>query len=374
MKQVLFVIITFLTAVSAFSQAGLQPAATVNLTKTEAISVGQLRTEIQKLEGEPQAMQLMRTQMAQEMGRAPTDAEFTRKLRLNVLDLMINERLVLQAAERDKISITDNEVNQQLSQLKSMMAQQLGRQPTDAEFAQAVQSESNMTVAAYTDQLRKSLLTQKYLMQKKGNIINAVTQPTTGEILSEFNLRRSEFVRPETVEFFAIQIPFGADAASRTSAREKGQALIREIGSNASVFDRKVEEARLPNSGYVAAPSSLPRIPEVQREYGQEFVDAIFSLNQGVVSRLLETRNSYVILKVTRKLEFRTLELDDEMPAILLMQAGVDPRNNVSVRVFIQNVILLRRQQTALQQASQEFVSELRTGRSFQIFENNLNW
>ena len=374
MKRIFLLFLTIFTAVSAFSQAGLQPAATVNLLRTEVISVGQLRSEIQKLESEPQAIQMLRAQMAQELNRTPTDAEFSRKLRTNVLDLMINERLVLQAAEKDKITITDNEVNQQLSQLKGAMAQQLGRQPTDAEFAEAVQKESGMSVADYTAQLRKTLLTQKYLMQKKGNLINAVTQPTTQEIQSEFNLRRAEFVRPETVEFFAIQIPFGADAASRNTAREKGNSLIREIGSNASVFDRKVEEARQPNSGYVAAPSSLPRIPEVQREYGQEFVDAIFALNQGVVSRLLETRNSYVILKVTRKLEFRTLSLDDEMPAILLMQAGVDPRNNVSVRVFIQNILHLRKQQAALQQATQELVAELRTGRSFQIFENNLNW
>jgi len=355
MKQILFVILALLTAVSGFSQSNLQPAATVNLIRTEQITVGQLRTEV--------------TRMEQATGRPLNKTE-----RLQVLDVMINERLALQAAERDRVMITDNEVNQQIQQLRSMLAQQLGRNPTEAEFERAVREESGLDVAAFREQMRKQMVVQKYLMTKKETLINSIKPPTQEEVQSEFSLRRADFVRHETVEFVAIQIPFGSDAASRTNARTKGQALVRDIGNNLQTFDRKVDEASLPNSGYIANPGSLPRIPQVQEQYGQEFVNAAFSLKQGEVSRLIETPEFYVIMKVTRNLSHKSLELDDEMPPLLLMQAGIDPRTTVSVRVFLQNLLLARNQQAIIAQASQELVTELRSNRTFTVFDNNINW
>jgi parvulin-like peptidyl-prolyl isomerase len=355
MKRILFVLIGLLATVSVFSQVNLQPAATINLIRTEAITVGQLRIEVERME--------------QSTGRTLTHAE-----RLQVLDVIINERLAMQAAEQDRIVVTENEVNQQIQALRSSMVQQLGRQPTDAEFAQAVRNESGLTVDAFREQMRRQMIVQKYLMHKKGDLINSVRPPTDDEIAREFNLRRSDFVRPETVEFVAIQIPYGSDATSRTRARERGEQLIREIGSNLSVFDRKVEEAVLPNSGYLSGPGSVPRIPEAQAQFGQDFMNIAFSLNQGQVSRLIETPSGYIIMKVTRNLEFRVLELDDNVPNHILMQSGIDPRLSVSVRNFLGQLMALQRQQVILAQASQEIVSELRTGRTFQVFENNIRW
>jgi hypothetical protein len=46
----------------------------------------------------------------------------------------------------------------------------------------------------------------------------------------------------------------------------------------------------------------------------------------------------------------------------------------ITVREYIGQLMLNQRQQQILAQASQELVTELRTGRTFQIFENNLNW
>jgi parvulin-like peptidyl-prolyl isomerase len=355
MRRIIFVFIGILIAVCGYSQADLQPAATVNLIRTEAITVRQLRTEV--------------TRMEQASRRALTHAE-----RLQVLDAMINERLVLQAAERDRVIVTDNELNNQLQQVRNSLAQQMGRQPTDAEFAQAIQNQSGLEFNAYREQLRRQMISQKYLITRKGDMINSVRPPTEEEIRSEFNLRRADFVRPETVEFVAIQIPFGSDAASRNSARQRGEQLIREIGSNVAIFDRKVDEAVMPNSGYNAGPGSLPRIPEAQAQFGQEFINVAFNLRQGQVSRLIETPTSYLIIKVTRNLEFKALELEDIVPSHILAQAGADPRMNITVRNFFGQLLAMQRQQRVIMQATQELISELRTNRTFQVFENNIRW
>ena len=346
MKQIFFVIIGLLITLPAFSQTGLQPAATVNLIRTEAISVGQLRSEVERME--------------RSTNRTLSQAE-----RLHVLDVIINERLVLQAAERDRVMVTDNEINQQLQQLRNNLAQQLGRQPSDAEFAQAITNESGMDLPTFRDQLRRQMVVQKYLVSRKGDLLNTIRPPTEEEIVVEYNLLRGDLVRPETVRFSMILVPYGPDAASRTRARTLADNLIREIGSDPSKFDEVAARSIAPNSGYQAGDAGfLPRNQEARNLVGQEFMDVAFSLRQGQVSRLIEGAQGFQIIKITENYAVRNLELTD------ILQLGT----RVTVRDYIGQLMFNQRQQAILAQASQELVSELRTGRTFQIFQNNIAW
>jgi len=346
MKRNIFLLLGLFIALPCFSQSNLQSAATVNLTKTEAITVGQLRTEVQRME--------------KASGKTLSKAE-----RLQVLDVIINERLVIQAAERDRIMVTENEVNQQLQQLRGMLAQQIGRQPTDAEFAQAVMNESGLDVPTFREQLRRQLIVQKYLMAKKGDIINSIKIPTEEEIAAEYTLLKGELVRPETIRFSMIQIPYGSDAASRTRAKTLADSLIKEINNDPAKFDEVAQRSVAPNSGYQAGDAGyLPRNQEARNVVGQAFMDAAFSLRQGQVSRLIEGKEAYQIIKITENYAGKQLELTD------ILQFGT----RITVRDYIGQGILSQRQQAALKRASEEIVKDLRSGRTFQIFENNINW
>jgi len=345
-RAVFFTVLCFLAAVSGFAQADLQPAAIVNLIRTEPITVRQLRSEVQRMETS--------------RGRALTQAE-----RLQVLDLMINERLALQAAERDRVIVTENEVNQQIQQLRNGLAQQLGRQATDAEFAQAVMNESGLDVPTFRENLRKQMIVQKFLLARKGELINSVRVPTEQEITAEYNLLRTQLVRPQTVRFSMIMVPFGNDSASRTRARELADRLVQEIGTNPSRFDEVAARSIAPNSGYQAGDAGyLPLNPEARNVVGQNFLNVAFSLTQGQVSGLIEGVQGFQIIKVTENYAERSLQLDD------IFQLGT----RITVREYIGQALLNQRQQAILAQATQELVTELRAGRSFQIFENNVNW
>jgi parvulin-like peptidyl-prolyl isomerase len=345
-KALIFIILTALTAISGFSQSNLQTVAIVNLIRSEPITVGQLRTEVEMLE-KTARVQLSKSQ------------------RLQVLDGMINERLVIQAAERDKIIVSDNEVNQHMQQLRSLLAQNIGRQPTDAEFAQAVRNEFNMEVQAYRDQVRKTLIIQKYMMAKKGDLLNSIKMPTEQEIQAEYSVLKSELLRPETIRFSMIQISYGADAASRSKARELANNLIKEIGLNPSKFDEVSARSVIPNSGYQAGDAGyLPRNSEARELVGQEFMNTAFSLRQGQVSPLIEGNQGFQIIKVTENYSQKILELDD------IYQLGT----KTTIRDFIGQRLLNQRQQNVYTQASQEIATELRAGKSFQVFENYLNW
>jgi len=345
-RLIFFVCLSLFLAVSAFSQSNLQSVATVNLIRTEAITVGQLKNEVERME-------------------KSTNRTLTRDERRQVLDVIINERLCLQAAERDRISISENEINQQVQQLRNVLAQQLGRQPTDAEFAQAIMNESGLEVNAFREQLRRQMIVQKYLMSKKGDLINSIKRPTDEEIAAEYNILRTQLVRPQTVRFSMIQVPYGSDNAARTRARELANRLAAEIGTNPSKFDEVSARSVAPNSGYQAGDAGyLPLNPEARNVVGQNFLNVAFSLNQGQVSGLIEGLQGFQIIKVTENYAERTLELHD------IFQLGT----RATVRDYIGQGLLNQRQQAVLAQASQELVTELRAGRSFQIIENNLNW
>lgn len=357
-KSTVFLLIFGLFAVSfGYTQADLQPAALVNLIRSEPITVRQLRTEVERLE--------------RGTGRA-----LTQEQRIQVLNRMIDERLVLQAAERDRITVFPNDVNQHIQQVRGQMAQQLGRQPTDAEFAEAIRNQTGLEMQAFTEQIRRQMILQRYLLHRKGDMINsAVSQPTEAQVRAEFNLRRAQFVRPETVEFDSIQVPFGPNAASRANGRQLIDRLARDIGNDPSRFDSFHERSRQPNSGYNAfTGTSVPLLPEAQAQFGQDFMDVAFSLRQGQVSRVIETNNEFLIIKVTRNLEFRNLDLDDPVPGFLLPALGIDPRNTITVRQLLTMSIVSERQQAVLAQATHELVEELRRGNPFTIFENNLRW
>jgi len=347
MKKILFCsLLTLWGASWAFAQAALQPAAIVNIVRREPITVGQLRTEVQRME--------------QGTGRTLNAQE-----RREVLDVMINERLALQAAERDKITVTDNEINQQITQIQGQMAQVLGRQPTNAEFAAALKNETGLEVAEYREHLKRQLTVQRYLMTKKASTLENIRVPTESEIQSTYNLTKAQLTRPDTVRLSMIIVPFGQDAASKTRAQQTANGLAREIGSNASKFDEVALRGRNANSGFRSGEDYVPRNMEAAQVMGQAFIDTAFGLRQGQVSQVIEGRMGYMIVKVTETYSQKSLELDD------IFQLGSD----VTVRMFIGNSMLQQRQMEALTQATQELATELRAGRNaFEVFERNLTW
>jgi parvulin-like peptidyl-prolyl isomerase len=345
-RAVIFIFLTALTAISSFSQSDLQTIAIVNLIRTEPITVKQLRSEVEIME-------------------KAAKVQLNPEQRKQVLDGMINERLVVQAAERDKIVVSDNEVNQQLQQLRAMLAQNIGRQPTDAEFTQAIRNEFGMEPQAYRDQTKRQLIVQKYLMAKKGDLLNSVKAPTEQEIQSEYIVRRSELLRPEIVRLSVIQVPYGSDAAARSKARELANNLLKEISSNPSKFDEVSMRSGSPNSGFKAGDAGyLPRNQQARTRVGDKFMDIAFSLKQGQVSSLIEGTDGFQIIKVTENHSEKILDLYD----------FVEPGSRVTVKDFIGQGLLNQRQQAVFAQASQEIVNELRAGRDFKIQNNLLNW
>ena len=202
-------------------------------------------------------------------------------------------------------------------------------------------------------------------MSKKESQLRNFPQPTDAEIVNTYNLSKAQFVRPDTVRFSMIQVPYGPDSASKARAKDLADRLNREIGANPSRFDETVMRAQTPNSGYQAGDGGyLPRSVQAQQAAGEDFVNTAFSIKQGEVSKVIDGIQGYQIIKITETYAQKSLELDDI----------VQPGNRVTVRQYISENLLQQRQQEVLARVTQELVTELRTGNPFQIMDNNLNW
>ena len=113
MKKIITVLLLIGMSLSVLSAAAISssPAATVNLIRNTRITVDQLNAKIA------------------ELGATQDQA-------LDVLNIMINDEVFLQGAERDGITVNDTQKNGLYSQMKTQIEQSNGVTLTQAEFDQ----------------------------------------------------------------------------------------------------------------------------------------------------------------------------------------------------------------------------------------------
>jgi parvulin-like peptidyl-prolyl isomerase len=296
----------------------------------------------------------------------------TNEERRQILDTLSNQLLACQAAERDKISVDQKEVTQQYDEeikpLLNYLAQRLGRAPTDAEVETELRNQTGMSKDGFKEQVRRSLLTNKYLQFKKQAMFQALKPPSDPEILGIYNQYKDKsifeggFIRPDTIRIKMIWVP----SANAPDAQNKANQLLRTIGKDAGRFDEVVTEAAKPGSGYIGGDGPyIYKNEQIRTAMGPAFYDAAFRLKQGEVSSLLERSDGYYIIKVIETYRQKTLTLDD------VYSLG-DPRRT-TVRNYIYMMEAQKRQLDTYQKASEELVTELKKQGNVQIIDATYN-
>jgi len=330
------------TAIPGFSQDVLdQPLAIVKLYKTEVISVSKFQRTLEIFESD-------------------TGQTFGPEEKRYLLDNMIYEILILQAAENEGIDISEDTVIQ--TAMNNLMAQ-TGMAVTREQYRQMVEQQG-IPFDQYIDYARRQMIVETYVAQKKRANFENAAEPTEQEIQLFFNNNSQDFINPTLIRVSHIFFPtHNVDAAELPSVQASAEAAYQKILSGMS-FESVMETVPLdPNSviqhgdlGYAARGNQ-----EVNMIFGENFMNRIFELNVGDIA-LLQSRVGYHVVKITDYRERTFLELDDK----------VSPVEDITVRDYIYNILLQNKMQMIFQQSYQEVIDELTEASEIQIFEDNL--
>ena len=184
MKRLAAIVILAVFAVPGiFAQIIDKPVATVKLTKIEVISVKQFRQKIEALE-------------------ARTGSPIPVEEREKLLDLLVSEILINQAAARDNVTASQAELDARIELAKQSggAGLNLNRELTDAEFRSLLQ-QSGMSWEEYQEQLKQAIIQQKYVLQRKKAFFDRIPEPNASEIEDFYESNKTAFVAPDMVRF-----------------------------------------------------------------------------------------------------------------------------------------------------------------------------
>ncbi len=314
-----------------------QPAATVNLIRNTIISVQTLEEQVAAYKAEATA------------SGGPTAAAQVRPL--DVLNVLVNDELVLQGAERDGYMITEAQVDQMVRQQKAYVEQQIGREVTDEQFEIVIRNNYGFGLDQFRQSIKESTIVDRYVRGKMSSVLEDYQQPTAQEVTEFYRANRSAFMNPELVRISHIFMPFTTE--DKAEVKKQMDQLARWLRYNTYTFEELVPKYSkdADSVGKGGDIGWLAFDDEEMRNYlGSQFFDAIFELQLGKPSGVLESTGGYHIVKVTTHTDPKLLSIDDQ----------INPESNVTVRQYIMQTLTSRNQQAAYLNAIDQLVKQLR--------------
>lgn len=354
-KKLLIIPLLLVLAGNVFGQMIDQPAASINYSKPEMISVKQLEAQVQVINA--------LRQRAGQPTTAPSKAD-----KLDVLDMMISDILIMQAAESSGVIAEEAEIASAVNTQKAQIEQQNQRKITDAQFIAAVQAQTGYSWEKYREQLAKQIIQQKFLMaEKQAEIQSYVKMPEFAEINSFYMANKTEFLNPDMVRYSQIFIStLNLDYEKKKEAEAKADEAYRKYVNGSVSFNQLVSEYtddpnakyRNGDSGYIAYTD-----PSAQAYLGKNFIDQLFGIELGEVKGVIKSNVGYHIVKITDVREAKVLKLDDT----------VHPTVTQTVREFIAQKLIVQSQNEAVAKGLKELVEEIKKDADIRIFEDNIN-
>ena len=290
MKKIIAVLsILMFTTLAAFAQADLQPLAVVKLNKNESITLKQLKTRCEAYQ--------------KQIGRALTVDE-----RKQVLDTLIEETLIVQAATKAGLSIPDSSVDQYFAQ---SMSQSLGVSVTEKELEDLLKKQQGKTLdevlleqtgmskTEYKKHLKNVLIMQQYVVQKNQTEIQQVAA-TDEEIRLAYESNKSSFVWNDMVKMLLVIVP---KAGNPEAAKQKAADFLSKYKAKTLSAEQLAVQSQAENSGFQAGLGLFPKTEAAANGIGMSLQNLVFVFTQGegYTSDVEETANDYRFLSVIKK-------------------------------------------------------------------------
>lgn len=347
-KIAVFVVMLGCLVSSVMAQVDLQPLVTVKLYKTESITVKQLKDRVETYKKQSGL------------------ASFTVPQIKEVLDSMIDEKLLFQAAQKAGLNISDSQVNEYF--LESI-SQQVGQKITEKDFAALVKSQSGltldeyfknqvgMTLKEYKAYLKNQLIAQQYVFTEKQQEIQ-LNPVSDAEIRSYFEINKSSFAQNDILKLFLVVSPKNKDSAG---ANKLVKSLLDDLKNKKVTFDQLKVRGQSKTEGFEAGDMYVSKGTLAAEQLGIDYeaLLALFTQDIGYISEVKETPTDFQFYIVREKYPAKLLGLQDE----------VQPGTAVSVYEYIRDNLSQQKQSQAFASAIQEITKSLRTPVNFQMLK-----
>lgn len=327
-------------AVFAQSTTDLQVLTVIKYNKSESITVKQLKTRVASYE--------------KQMGRTLSVDD-----KKKVLDALIEEKLMLQAAAKAGISVPDSYVDQYLVQ---NLAQQIGaavttekelndlvKQSLGIDLETLLIQQVGMNLVDYKAYIKAQLVIQQYVVQTNQTEIQKCI-PTDEEIKLFYESNKASFVQSDMLKMFLVLVPRGNDP---DAARLKLNELKNKYQDKKISAEQMLAQSKISDSGYQCGDVLLPKTEASAMNLGisyQMFL-SIFGQKEGFVSDIIETVTDYRFICVTKKYDAKMLAIMDL----------VQPETNVTVYDYIRSNLTQQKQMMYVQEAAVKVAATINT-------------
>jgi peptidyl-prolyl cis-trans isomerase SurA len=228
-------------------------------------------------------------------GRDAASDEQALSLKLNLLNELINDQLLLQRAAELRMIVTETEVDHRIAALSS---------PYSADEFQKKISDEGLTPASLRDQVRQGLLVEKLLDRE----IRSRIQISPAEIEAYYHRNQAQFNVPET-RYHLAQIVVtpspdpklpnlrGSDAAGPAAAERRVRLIEKRLRSGAAFAQIAAEYSEDPAT--VSSGGDMGFVGAAAIASDRRLFSAISALRAGQISGIIrDEKGSYHILKL----------------------------------------------------------------------------
>lgn len=246
-----------------------------------------------------------RSQYNKPHGPSPEEAQF---LKLNILDELVNNKLLLDQARKLGLEASDSEVEKKFVELKTPYSDQQFQKELD---------QRGITVDELKRNLRERISIQKLINRE----ITSKITISEEEIADAYHRDRSDFEVAEP-EYHLAQIVVtprrdpeirnikNDDATNRAQARKKIRMLLGQLRSGADFSqlamdysEDSVTASAGGDLGFISASALNQGNPTLKR--------AVLALKPGHISGIIDLKNSYRIIKLIARISPGQRKLSD---------------------------------------------------------------
>lgn len=282
MKHFYFIMTVFIIAVGLVAQAADDSA---------AIKIdGEIITQ-----AEVDSQTRLLTLRMEEAGRTVPE-QYKHMVRKQAADTLLQTRLLLKAARKAGITVSEEEMKNRFNHVKSSLG--------SPEQFQSFLTRASLTEESFKDQIYETAIVDRYLE----NTLKDLPETSEEEAKKFFLENVENFKRPERAKasHILIQFPQGATQEEKDAAKKKAEELLKKLKEGADFAELAKENSDCPSSerggdlGFFTRGRMVP-----------EFEDAAFALEKGEISDIVETKFGYHIIMKTDHRESGTATFNE---------------------------------------------------------------